>query len=90
MKVKNLFDEIKILMAESIFDFSCQVPLNANDTILVINFLKNNCQVTTDASALVGLKGYVESHYMYLIMAVLYCFDCSYFDNRQKSNLLII
>ena len=72
-------------MAESVFDFSCQVPLNVNDTILVINYLKNNSQIMPDLNGPAGSKGYIETHNLFLIMALLYCFDCSYFENRGNS-----
>ncbi len=79
-QVKTLFDEIKLSLAECIFNISCQVPLNQENTVLIINFLKNNCQINT----LSDNKQTIDATYLYLIMAVLYCFDCSYLDNKQK------
>ncbi len=79
-QVKNLFDEIKQTLAECIFNISCQVPLCHENTIMILNFLKNNCQINTITSN----KQTIDSSHLYLIMAVLYCFDCNYLENRQK------
>lgn len=73
-------------MAECVFNFACQVPLSWNDTILTINFLKNNCQLIPEVNSTENLI--IENHNLFLIMAVLYCFDCSYFENRQNSKIL--
>jgi hypothetical protein len=41
----------------------------------------------TDLNMPVGSKGYIEIHNLYLIMALLYCFDCRYFENRENSRI---
>lgn len=79
-QVKMLFDEIKLSLSECVFNISCQVPLNHNNTILIINFLKNNCQINTNTPN----KQTLDTSHLNLIMAILYCFDCSYLENRQN------
>lgn len=104
MKVRNLFDDVKIALAECVFDCACQIPLNYKDTILIINFLKNNCQVIQSSLAVSNnsslnvtlnqtqvvnqTKQSIEHSHLYLIMSVLYCFDCGYLEDKQQSNFI--
>ena len=92
-KVKTLFDEIRSTLAECVFSLACQQPFSQSDTLLVVNFLKLHCQPLTQADAAAGQKPGVtsiDSIYLYLIMSLLYCFDCSYLENRQSGRRTII
>lgn len=77
-----MFDEIRSYLAECIFNYTCQTPLELNDTVFLMNFIKNNCQLLTNSSA--PSKPYIETPYLYLILAVLYCFDVGFLENRSN------
>ena len=80
-----LFDEIKSTLAECIFSLACQQPFAQSDTLLVVNFLKSHCHSLAHAEASQKTPAVsIESTNLYLIMALLYCFDCSYLENRQS------
>lgn len=82
-KVQSLYDEVKTSLAECVFSLACQMPLNQADTISVINYLKNHCVLhSTNA---IDNKATIHTSSLYLIMALLYCFDCSYLENKAQS-----
>jgi hypothetical protein len=80
-----MFDEIRSYLAECIFNYTCQTPLELNDTVFLMNFIKNNCQMLTCPS--VPNKSYIETPYLYLIMAVLYCFDTGFLESRSNGKI---
>ena len=79
-KVKSLFVEIRQALAECIFNCACQSSLKYEDVILIINFLKKNVSLPSDPA------GGLDPCYLYLIMSLLYCFDCSFSENKEDSN----
>ena len=70
-------------ICECIYNAACQVPLGFDDTMTLINYIKQNVQVsnsTTDQSkeALqqqLAKPQMIPDDHMFLIMALLYCFD---------------
>jgi hypothetical protein len=85
IKVQNLFEEIKMTIGECMFDMACQAPLNQADTTSIINFLKTNCNLTqNNSSAASQDKPCISNAHLYLVMSILYCFDCSYLENKAQ------
>ncbi|RNA32500.1 nuclear pore complex protein Nup205-like [Brachionus plicatilis] len=80
-QVKNLFEEVKILLGECVFSCACQVPLDNQSTISVINFLKNNSQMIQ--SNQLDSKLNLDTSHFFLLMALFYCFDTSYLENKE-------
>lgn len=87
-QVKNLFEEVKVLLGECIFACACQTPLEQNNTILLINFLKNNSQMV-QSNQLDSKLNLDTSHY-FILMALLYCFDTFYLEIKEHSNLIYV
>jgi hypothetical protein len=86
-QVRNLFEDIKNTLAECVLDCACQMPLNQADTLLIVTFLKNNCQQINShaiTGSLIANRSTIEPSQLYLIMALLYTFDCSYLENKEK------
>lgn len=104
-QVKNLYDEVKVTLAECLLDCACQVPFSQKDTLSVIQFLKNNCQHTqltatnqqnnqlTQQQMFTNYQlppsnsnkiAPIETSHLYLLMALLYSFDCSYLEIKEQ------
>lgn len=88
-QVRNLYEEVKVLLGECVFISACQVPLNQVNTLSVITFLKNNSQMLP--SHQLDSKLNLDTSHYFLLMALLYCFDPSYLDIKEngKNNFLI-
>ena len=86
-------------MAECLFDCACQIPFNLKDTLAVIQFLKLNCNqpvttvsiapaattTTANTNSTQSTKSApIDTSHLYLLMALLYSFDCSYMENKEK------
>lgn len=80
-EVKTLFEEIRTTLAECIFNCACQAPLASEDILLIMNFLKKHGELTTQS------KTSFDTTNLYLIMAVLYCFDCNFIENKEDNSL---
>lgn len=80
-------------MAECIFDCACQVPFVLKDTLALIQFLKANCQLTVGPSSTNSLPATkpssIETSYLYLLMSLLYSFDCGYIENKEKGMVYV-
>jgi len=70
--VKSLFEEIRVTLAECVYNCACQVPLSHTDVIAIINFLKKNGQYSSQS------KNVLDLTHIYLVMAILYCFDYNF------------
>lgn len=86
-QVKNLFEEVKVLLGECVFISACQVPLTQVNTISTITFLKNNSQMV-QSNQLDSKLNLDTSHY-FLLMALLYCFDPSFLDIKEHGKKFI-
>jgi hypothetical protein len=67
-----LFEEIRVTLAECVYNCACQVPLSHTDVIAIINFLKKNGQYSSQS------KNVLDLTHIYLVMAILYCFDYNF------------
>lgn len=88
-QVKNLFEEIKVTMAECVFDCACQVPFNMKDTLAVMQFLRTNCNQEVASSPLAKSTPIQTSH-LYLIMSLLYSFDSSFIETKDRCKIFFI
>lgn len=78
-QVKGIFDEVKCGLAECVFNCACQSPLNKSDSFSVLNHLKTKAQLNA--------KSQLEMDNIYLIMSLLYSFDCSCLENKTQGGL---
>ena len=76
-EVKSLFEEIRTTLAECIYNCACQVPLSSTDVIAIINFLKKNAQFSNQS------KNVLDLTHLYLLMSVLYCFNCNFAGTKD-------
>lgn len=83
-EVKSLFEEIRQTLAECIFNCACQAPLKFDDIVLIINFLKKHGEFTAQS------KTSFDTTNLYLIMAILYCFDCNFIENKEENCIEVI
>ncbi|XP_040294299.1 nuclear pore complex protein Nup205 isoform X3 [Bufo bufo] len=70
-EVSDLIKESRQSLAESLFSWACQTPLNKDDTLLLIGYLE---KVSVEAD------GTLDSVNLYLFMALLYCFDVGFLE----------
>ncbi|XP_063785079.1 nuclear pore complex protein Nup205 isoform X2 [Pseudophryne corroboree] len=70
-QVSDLIKQCRQSLAESLYSWACQSPLNKDNTLLLIGYLE---KVTVEAD------GTLDSVNLYLLMAVLYCFDVGYLE----------
>lgn len=59
------------------FNSACQVALNLDDTLAVLKYLKIKAELNTS-------NGQLNIEIIYLLMAVLYCFDLSFIENNKQ------
>ncbi|KAM4746874.1 nuclear pore complex protein Nup205 [Rhinophrynus dorsalis] len=71
-KVSDLIKECRQCLAESLYKWSCQSPLNKDDTLLLIGYLE---KVTLEAD------GSLDSVNLTLLMALLYCLDVGFLEH---------
>ena len=71
----DLFEEIKLSLAECIFCLACQQPLNKSDTIRLIGHVREDNSVAADNT--------LEPVLMCLLLALLYCFDVGILDQED-------
>ncbi|XP_075066511.1 nuclear pore complex protein Nup205 isoform X3 [Mixophyes fleayi] len=74
-EVSDLVKECRQSLAESLFSWACQSPLNKDNTLLLIGYLE---KVTVEAD------GTLDSVNLYLLMAVLYCFDVGFLEHGTE------
>ncbi|XP_006633765.1 nuclear pore complex protein Nup205 [Lepisosteus oculatus] len=74
-EVSDLIKECRQSLAECLFAWACQSPLNKDDTLAVIGYLEN---VTTEAD------GSLDSVNLALVMALLYCLDVSFLEQGTE------
>ncbi len=82
--VKTLFEEIRSTLAECVFNCACQATLTCEDILLIVNFLKKHGELATQT------KTSFDTTSMYLIMAVLYCFDCQFIESKEENSLEVL
>ncbi|RMC03256.1 hypothetical protein DUI87_20450 [Hirundo rustica rustica] len=70
-EVSDLIKECRQSLAESLFVWTCQSPLNKDDTLILISYLE---KVTVEAD------GSLDGVNLSLLMALLYCFDVSFLE----------
>lgn len=81
-EVKTLFEEIRLSLAECIFNCAAQAPLKYDDISLIMNFLKKHGELTNQA------KTSFDTANLYLIMAVLYTFDCQFLESGKEDGCM--
>lgn len=81
-QVIDLFKEIRLCLAECLFYLAAQQPLQEHDTLQLIAFLKEHCQWGPDGS--------LDSVSLFLLIALLYCFDNSILELEDTEGLLLI
>ncbi|KAM4037197.1 nuclear pore complex protein Nup205 isoform 2-T2 [Anomaloglossus baeobatrachus] len=74
-EVSDLIKESRQSLAGSLFSWACQTPLNKDDTLLLITHLE---KVSAEAD------GTLDSVSLYLLMALLYCFDVSFLEQGTE------
>ncbi|XP_075711967.1 nuclear pore complex protein Nup205 isoform X2 [Rhinoderma darwinii] len=74
-EVSDLIKESRQSLAESLFSWACQTPLNKDDTLLLIGHLE---KVSVEAD------GTLNSVNLHLLMALLYCFDVSFLEQGTE------
>ncbi|XP_064417895.1 nuclear pore complex protein Nup205 isoform X2 [Latimeria chalumnae] len=74
-EVSDLMKECRLSLAECLFVWTCQSPLNENDTLLLIGHLET---VTAEAD------GSLDSVNLALLMALLYCFDIHFLEQGTE------
>nr|XP_033813775.1 nuclear pore complex protein Nup205 isoform X3 [Geotrypetes seraphini] len=74
-EVSDLIKECRQSLAESLFAWTCQSPLNKDDTLLLIDFLE---KVSVEANAS------LDPVNLALLMALLYCFDVSFLEQGTE------
>lgn len=75
VKVSDLIKECRQSLAECLFVWTCQSPLNKDDTLILISYLE---KVTVEAD------GSLDSVNLSLLMALLYCFDVSFLEQGAE------
>lgn len=75
LQVSDLIKECRHSLAESLFVWTCQSPLNKDDTLALIGHLET---VTAEAD------GSLDSVNLALVMALLYCFDVSFLEQGME------
>ncbi|XP_069619286.1 nuclear pore complex protein Nup205 isoform X1 [Ranitomeya imitator] len=74
-EVSDLIKESRQSLAESLFSWACQTPLGKDDTLLLIAHLE---KVSVEAD------GTLDSVNLFLLMALLYCFDVSFLEQGTE------
>ncbi|XP_069822932.1 nuclear pore complex protein Nup205 [Dendropsophus ebraccatus] len=74
-EVSDLVKESRQSLAESLFSWACQTPLSKDDTLLLIGYLE---KVSVEAD------GTLDSVSLYLLMALLYCFDIGFLEQGTE------
>ncbi|KAG9466567.1 hypothetical protein GDO78_016409 [Eleutherodactylus coqui] len=74
-EVSDLIKESRQSLAESLFSWACQTPLNKDDTLLLIGYLE---KISVEAD------GTLDSVNLYLLMALLYCFDVGFLEQGTE------
>lgn len=80
-EVSDLIKECRQSLADCLFAWTCQSPLNKDDTLRLMDYLKT---VSTEAD------GSLDSVNLSLLMALLYCFDISFLQQvtEDRDDLL--
>uniref|UniRef100_A0A4W4E6A7 Nucleoporin 205 n=1 Tax=Electrophorus electricus TaxID=8005 RepID=A0A4W4E6A7_ELEEL len=74
-EVSDLIKECRQSLAECLFSWTCQSPLNIDDTLALIGHLET---VTAEAD------GSLDSVNLALVMALLYCLDVSFLEQGTE------
>ncbi|XP_055955132.1 nuclear pore complex protein Nup205 [Patella vulgata] len=74
-QVTDMFNEMKLNLAESIFCLACQQPLRKSDTQRLIAHLKSDNSSQANAS--------LDPVTLCLLMSLLYCFDVSILERED-------
>lgn len=75
LQVSDLIKESRQALADSLFSWTCQSPLNKDDTLALIGHLE-----TVSAQA----DGSLDSVNLSLVMALLYCLDLSFIEQGTE------
>lgn len=75
LQVSDLIRECRQALADSLFLWTCQSPLNRDDTLALIGHLET---VTAQAD------GSLDSVSLALVMALLYCLDVSFIEQGTE------
>ncbi|XP_066259964.1 nuclear pore complex protein Nup205 [Euwallacea similis] len=81
-EVTDLFNDIRVALADIMFSWSIQSGLPKNCTLALMNFLK---QATLDTEA----TGIIDDVTLYLEMALLSAFDLSIFHTREDGEEVV-
>lgn len=72
-----MYNEIKFILADCLFCLASQHPLEKNDTLRLIAYLKKNGGSNAD--------GTLDLVTLCLIISLLYCFDVSVLEDDNNS-----
>ncbi|ESP04618.1 hypothetical protein LOTGIDRAFT_237278 [Lottia gigantea] len=79
-QVTDIFNEIKLNLAECIFCLACQQPLNKSDTLRLLAHLKGDNSNSADSS--------LDPVTLCLLMALYYCFDVSILEKEDSDDIV--
>lgn len=79
LQLQDIFQETKLILADCLFCLASQHPLEKDDTLRLISFLKKSSKINAN--------GKLDLVTLCLIMALLYCFDVSILDDDNNSGM---
>ncbi|XP_074656294.1 nuclear pore complex protein Nup205-like [Tubulanus polymorphus] len=77
-QVTDIIEEIRVSLAECLFNWSCQTGMEKTDVVSIIKHLRTNTEINSD--------GTLNSVTICLLMAVLYSFDVSMLDDESEAD----
>lgn len=77
LQLQDIYSEIKLILADCLFCLASQRPLEKEDTLRLIAFLKQNGSCIAD--------GTLDLVTLCLIITLLYCFDVSVLEDDNNS-----
>ncbi|CAG2238144.1 NUP192 [Mytilus edulis] len=79
-QLQDIYSEIKLILADCLFCLASQRPLEKEDTLRLIAFLKQNGSCIAD--------GTLDLVTLCLIITLLYCFDVSVLEDDNNSDYI--